>query len=151
MTESASSVYNNRQDIPTQFGVHIGTDYATWNCGMSLCNGNNVDRAHIHVSYVGNSNSYNGQIGYFNALNKLTFITNKVNGMVLDSLGRLTLGSVTTSATSTLYVGGSSDITGNELAKGTISTNHKTYVLIASMLRLALVLVRLRAQSKQRI
>ncbi len=57
----------------------------------------------------------------------MTIKTNKVNWMALDSLGRLTLGSVTPSATSTLYVSGSSDMTGNEFANGRFRPI-KTYI-----------------------
>ena len=48
--------------------------------------------------------------------------------MVLDSLGGLTLGSVTPSATSTLHVSGSSYITGNQLVQGTITTQQNLYL-----------------------
>ena len=111
-------VCNYRMDIPTQFGVHIGTDYGTWDCGMNICSGYDTDKARTDFSYVGNTTSFNGQIGYDNSLNNMTFKTHKVNGMVLDSLGRLTLGSVTPSATSTLFIGGNSYIKGNELLTG---------------------------------
>ena len=60
--------------------------------------------------------------------NNMTFKTNKVKGMVLDSLGRLSLGSVTPSAISTLYVSGSSYITGNELVQGTITTQQNLHL-----------------------
>ena len=58
------------------------------------------------------------------------FLTNNATkGMVLDSLGRLTLGGTTANgSTSTLYVSGSSQITGNELVHGTISTNQNIYL-----------------------
>jgi hypothetical protein len=66
----------------------------------------------------------NGGLGYDNPTNIMYFTTNKTYGMVLDSLGRLTLGGTTANgSTSTLYVSGSSQITGNALVNGTISTN----------------------------
>ena len=54
----------------------------------------------------------------------MIFKTNKVKGMVLDSLGRLTLGSTSPIATVvTLYVSGNSYINGTEFVLGNISTN----------------------------
>ena len=47
VTESALQVCNYRADIPTQFGVHIGTDYGTWDCGMNICSGYASNNAHI--------------------------------------------------------------------------------------------------------
>ena len=83
--ESALQVCNYRVELPTQFGVHLGTDYGTWDCGMSLCPQYVGNKAHIDFTYVGNTTLYLGQIGYDNTLNNMTFKTNKVNGMVLDS------------------------------------------------------------------
>ncbi len=36
VTESALQVCAYRVGTPTQFGVHSGTDYGTWDCGMSF-------------------------------------------------------------------------------------------------------------------
>ena len=44
VTESALQVCNYRVDLPTQFGVHLGTDYGTWDCGVSLCTEYNTKR-----------------------------------------------------------------------------------------------------------
>ena len=118
--ESALQVCSFREPIPTQFGIHIGTDSGTWDCGMNICSGFVANNTHIDFSYVGNTTSFNGQIGYDNTSNNMTFKTNKVNGMVLDSLGRLTLGSVTPSAVSTLFVSGHSYLKGNETLAGTL-------------------------------
>ncbi len=58
VTESALQVCSYRQDIPTQFGVHIGTDYGTWDCGMNICSGYDSNKAHIDFSYVGNTATF---------------------------------------------------------------------------------------------
>ena len=106
--ESALQVCTFRQPIPTELGLHLGTDSGTWDCGMNICTGNAAN-AHIDLSYVCNTTSYNGQIGYDNSTNNMIFKTNKVYGMALDSIGRLTLGSTTPIPTIvTLYVSGHS-------------------------------------------
>ena len=129
VTESALQVCSYRVDIPTQFGVHIGTDYGTWDCGMSLCPQYVGNKSHIDFTYVGNTTSYLGQIGYDNTLNNMTFKTNKVNGMVLDSSGRLTVGTLTPSAlTSALNVNGSSYVSGDHLVKGSITIQQNFFV-----------------------
>ena len=59
----------------------------------------------------------------------MTFKTNKVNGMVLDSTGRLTLGSLTPGVSgSALSVNGSSYVSGNHLVKGTITGQENLYL-----------------------
>ena len=59
----------------------------------------------------------------------MTFKTNTANGMVLDSSGRLTVGSLTPSAlTAALNVNGSSYVSGDHLVKGTITTQQHLYL-----------------------
>jgi hypothetical protein len=71
----------------------------------------------------------NGAIGYDNPTNIMYFYTNQTYGMVLDSLGRLTLGGTTANgSSSTLYVSGNTQITGNALVNGTIQTNQNIYL-----------------------
>ncbi len=50
VTESALQVCSFRQPIPTQFGIHIGTDSGTWDCGMNICSGYAANKAHIDIS-----------------------------------------------------------------------------------------------------
>ena len=96
---------------------------------MSLCPQYVGNKAHIHFTYVGNTTSYLGQIGYDNTLNNMTFKTNKVNGMVLDSTGRLTLGSLTPGVSgSALSVNGSSYVSGDHLVKGSITIQQNLFL-----------------------
>jgi hypothetical protein len=75
------------------------------------------------VEMIETNNVFTIHVAYFVLTNNAT------KGMVLDSLGRLTLGGTTANgSTSTLYVSGSSQITGNELVHGTISTNQNIYL-----------------------
>jgi hypothetical protein len=80
----------------------------------------------------------------------MTHKTNRVHGMVLDSLGRVMLGSVHPIATSTLYVSGSSYMTGNEFVGGTIQTNQTIYLNSING-KIGVGLILLKPQSKQRI
>jgi hypothetical protein len=103
---------------------------------MNICSGYAANKTHIDFSYVGNTTSYNGQIGYDNSSNNMTFLTNKVYGMALDSIGRLTLGSTVPIPTIvTLYVSGHSYISGDESVNGTITTN-KNVLLAVALLKL---------------
>ena len=129
ITESALQVCNYRVALPTQFGVHLGTDYGTWDCGISLCSEYDTNKSHIDFTYAKNTSPYLGQIGYDNTLNNMTFITNKIKGMVLDSTGRLTLGTLTPGVSgSALSVNGSSYVSGAHLVKGTITGQENLYL-----------------------
>ena len=129
VTESALQVCNYRVDLPTQFGVHLGTDYGTWDCGISLCAEYNTNKAHIDFTYANNTSPHLGQIAYDNSLNNMTCKTNKVNEMVLDSSGRITLGSLTPGVLgSALSVNGSSYVSGDHRVKGTITTQQHLYL-----------------------
>ena len=57
VTESALQVCNFREPIPTQFGLHLGTDSGTWDCGMNICAGYAATNTHIDFSHVGNTTS----------------------------------------------------------------------------------------------
>ena len=79
-------------------------------------------------TYAKNTSAYLGQIAYDNSLNNMTFKTNKVNGMVLDSTGRLTVGTLTPGVSgSALSVNGSSYVAGDHLVKGSITIQQNLF------------------------
>ena len=122
--ESALVVVGSKSQAPTTFGIHMGTDNTT-NCGITICAAGTTPSSsysHIDFSYAGNLNWFNGSIGYDNGLNLMYFQTNQQSAsMLLDSAGRLTLGANGSAlASTTLYVSGSSYISGTETVNGNL-------------------------------